>query len=53
MLGILNNLLTGQLPDAVGLMVFGLLMVGTSMAMRRILGEQVPVESDEIIKERI
>ena len=53
MLAILNNLLTGQLPDAVGLMVFGFVMVGTSMVMRRILGEQPVAETEEINEESI
>lgn len=53
MLLILQNLLTGNLPDAFGLLLFGFLMVGTSTVLRRILGENGIVENEEIVEDRI
>ncbi len=44
----LNNLLTGQLPDAVGLLLFGVVMIAGSTLIRRILGEQTVLETEEI-----
>ena len=42
-----ENLLIGQLPDAVGLMIFGVLMIGTSVALRRLVGKDATAEQEE------
>ncbi len=34
------NLLIGQMPDAVGLLVFGITMVGTSVVLRRLVNHK-------------
>lgn len=44
----LNNLLTGQLPDAVGLLLFGVVMIAGSTLIRRILGEQTVLETEKV-----
>ncbi len=48
----LNNLLTGQLPDAVGLLLFGVVMILSSTLIRRILGEHTVLETEEIENDR-
>ncbi len=36
---LLGNLLIGQLPDAIGLMLFGAVMVLTSTVLRKLAGK--------------
>ncbi len=48
------NLLIGQMPDAVGLLVFGIAMIGTSVMLRRLVNEKDTGETNEsAIKESL
>lgn len=51
---ILSNLLIGQLPDAVGLLVFGLAMVLSSIVIRRLVGEDKTADTNDTgLEERV
>jgi hypothetical protein len=42
------NLLIGQLPDAAGLLLFGIAMIGSSVVLRRIIAAEPVTETEEI-----
>jgi hypothetical protein len=48
----LSNLLFGQMPDAFGLMVFGFLMVGSSVILRRLLAKEPVTETEKGVVNR-
>lgn len=49
----MSNLLIGDLPDALGLLAFGLVMVVTSMMLRRLIGEDTLGDQSENAIEEI
>lgn len=46
-----SNLLLGQLPDAVGVMAFGMVMIGASIVLRKLVGEKVPGDQSKTVAE--
>ena len=50
---IFNNLLIGDLPDAIGLMIVGVAMIGASLLLRRFIAGNTIADTEEVgIKER-
>lgn len=51
---LLSNLLIGNLPDAVGLMIFGIFMVLTATVLRKMIaGESVGDQGETGIEGRV
>lgn len=50
---LLFNLLIGKMPDALGLMVFGFVMILTSILLRRVVGDDNAMEHDEAAIEEV
>jgi len=51
---VLSNLIIGSLPDAVGLLAFGLAMVAASALVRKVIGEDGAKQGREYaLEERV
>jgi hypothetical protein len=50
---IFKNLLIGDLPDAIGLMVIGVALIGSSLLLRRlIIGDAIAETEEVVVKDR-